>query len=281
MNPAPPKGRPWVGALASLLVPGAGLYLSGQRRAGLAWFLSLVGLGRVSDALAPLPWLPGLWSAWILGAAGLVGWLVMMIKSWRPLPRVGLAKWLGVLAVGPAWFFGTGWLSDRLVWFMNMPTHSMEPTIHGIASGSEGGSAPGETVMVQPTAYWFVSPARGDIVVFRSDGMPELLPGVPYLKRVIGLPGETIHFRDGRLVVNGAIAINPPSVARLRFDSPLRADVRFGGKDDYQIPQDGYFVVGDNTTNSFDSRFWGSVPRSNIIGRATKVCWPLGSVRNL
>lgn len=204
----------------------------------------------------------------MFGAVGLIGWLVMLVKSSRPLPRLGVVRWLGLVAVFAGWFVGTGWLSDRLIALMAMPSQSMEPTIHGGAS---------EVVMIQRTAYWFTEPARGDIVVFRSDGMSELIPGVPYLKRVAGLPGETIGFRSGSLVVNGVVVTNPFSIARLRFDPPLRN----GGEGDYRIPPNGYFVVGDNTANSFDSRFWGSVPRSNIIGRATKVCWPLGSVRNL
>jgi signal peptidase I len=115
---------------------------------------------------------------------------------------------------------------------------------------------------------------RGDIIVFRYPKDPD----VDYVKRVIGVPGDTISIRDKKVSVNGR-DLDEPYVthidrrvfpAGLYLPEPYRSRDQFGP---FTVPQGQYFAMGDNRDNSNDSRFWGTVPRANIKGRAFLVYW--------
>ncbi len=106
---------------------------------------------------------------------------------------------------------------------------------------------------------------RGDIVVFKFPEEPEK----DYIKRVIGLPGETIEVRDRQVYIDGKALTEPYKIHRnprgLNFD-----------QDDYpptHIPEGAYFCMGDNRDNSRDSRSWGFVPQGNLKGRAFMIWW--------
>lgn len=115
----------------------------------------------------------------------------------------------------------------------------------------------GEYVIVDKVSYALSSPQRGDIVVFEKTGQPDLI------KRVIGLPGDTVEVRNAQVFVNGT-ALTEPYVA----NPPNYA---FGP---VQVEPDRYFVLGDNRSNSSDSHVWGTVPRETIVGRAWIIYWP-------
>lgn len=140
-----------------------------------------------------------------------------------------------------------------------IPSSSMEPTL-----------VPGERVLVAKFYYRFTEPKRGDIVVFRYpiDNRRNLI------KRLVGLPGETIEIKDGVVLVNGE-SLQGDSFNRTYYD------VGYYGQGEHVVPPDSYFVLGDNSENSDDSRFWGYVPRKNILGRAFVVYWPPHRVRIL
>lgn len=115
---------------------------------------------------------------------------------------------------------------------------------------------------------------RGDIVVFRMPKQPD----VDYVKRVIGMPGELITIRDKRVYVNGAPLDEPyalfqdPITYRLSsaLPEPYRSRDQFGP---FRVPEGEYFVMGDNRDLSFDSRYWGTVPRAFVKGRPFVVYW--------
>lgn len=126
-------------------------------------------------------------------------------------------------------------------------------------------------------------PERGDVVVFR---LPED-PSINYIKRVIGLPGDRIEYVDHRLTVNGQIvplerdavpvaeAGATPSFTETlddRVHEILIADPTNSMRDGvYRVPEDHYFMMGDNRDNSRDSRFLGPIPESNLVGRAVRI----------
>lgn len=125
---------------------------------------------------------------------------------------------------------------------------SMQPTLFA-----------GNFVVVNKLSYQFGEPSRGDIIVFRYPPNPEL---DPYIKRVIGLPGEHILVENGKVLING-----------VRISEPyLETQTQQGGE--WTVPQESLFVMGDNRNNSSDSRAWGVVPIENIIGKASMVYWP-------
>jgi signal peptidase I len=125
---------------------------------------------------------------------------------------------------------------------------SMEPTLYA-----------GNFVVVNKLAYQFAEPSRGDVIVFRYPPNPEQ---DPYIKRVIGLPGDRVDVREEEVLINGI------RIAEPYLESPTRQ----GG--DWIVPQDSLFVMGDNRNNSSDSRSWGVVPKENVIGKALVIYWP-------
>ncbi|MGC9396690.1 MAG: signal peptidase I [Anaerolineae bacterium] len=125
---------------------------------------------------------------------------------------------------------------------------SMQPTLHE-----------GQYLIVSKLAYWFHGPERGDIIVLDP---PNGRSEIPYIKRVIGLPGEKVEVRDGRVWVNG-IALNEPYIS----GPPTYVESRILGADEY-------LVLGDNRNNSSDSHIWGVLPRENIIGKSIFRYWP-------
>lgn len=124
---------------------------------------------------------------------------------------------------------------------------SMEPSLHH-----------NELILVNRLAYQFGEPARGDVVVFRFPRDPEQ----EYIKRIIGLPGDTIEIRDHQVFVNG-ILLEEPYIAAPTNQSGV-----------WTVPEDRYFVLGDNRNDSSDSRAWGTVPEEYLIGKAIFIYWP-------
>jgi signal peptidase I len=126
--------------------------------------------------------------------------------------------------------------------------HSMEPNL-----------ADGQRLLVNKVAYWIGEPQRGDIVVIES---PEG-SGKKLIKRIIGLPGETVEIRRGQVYIDGEPLQEPyhPYLGS-RSHPPTR------------VGPDQYFVLGDNRDSSGDSRVWGAVSRDRLIGRAWISVWP-------
>lgn len=118
-----------------------------------------------------------------------------------------------------------------------------------------------ERIFVNKFIYRFRPIARGDVIVFSYPLDPERT----FIKRVIGLPGDTVQIRDGHVFVNG-IELREVYVPRKfetdEFDAPIK------------VSANHYYVLGDHRNVSNDSRFWGLVPRRNIIGKAVLRYWP-------
>lgn len=121
---------------------------------------------------------------------------------------------------------------------------------------------PGDSVIVNKLAYRFGDPRRRDLVVLRRPRDRELM-----LKRVVGVGGDRVGVEDGVLHVNGR-AVDEPFVDRRLVDSVYFGPVR--------VPSGAVFVMGDERSNSLDSRTFGAVPRSQILGRVDARIWPPG-----
>jgi len=117
---------------------------------------------------------------------------------------------------------------------------------------------PDEYIIVNKTAYSIHEPQRGDIIVFHSPREPKDL-----IKRIIGLPGDTIEIRNRGVFVNGKVLSEPYTAERPNYELLPS-----------QVPPDEYFVLGDNRNHSADSRVGWTLPRQNIIGKAWITYWP-------
>ena len=142
----------------------------------------------------------------------------------------------------------------------------------------------GDQVFVDKCSYNFVKPHNGDVFVFRTNGIPGIredpVAGPPfYIKRLAGLPGDQLRIDPPFLYINGKKAEGYGFERVMSARPPYRGYAPghdFLSKPDqtYKVPRDGYFAMGDNSYNSFDSRYWGTVPVGNLVGRGLFVYWP-------
>jgi len=116
----------------------------------------------------------------------------------------------------------------------------------------------GDYLIVDEISYRFSEPQRGDIIVFKYPGNP----AQRYIKRIIGLPGETVEVEDGKVII-----IKRGKSKILDESSYLPKSLKTPGEIKIKLDKDEYFVLGDNRLVSYDSRRWGPLPRKNIIGK--------------
>lgn len=143
-----------------------------------------------------------------------------------------------------------------------IPSGSMRPTL-----------LEGDRILVTKFTYRFSSPQRGDIVVFRFPEDPKR----PFIKRLVGLGGDYVEIQDGHLVVNGQPVTEPAFQGRAYYNQGPYGQANHV----IDVPPDSYFVLGDNSASSHDSRFWGFVPKRFLIGKAICIFWPPKRLRTL
>lgn len=145
----------------------------------------------------------------------------------------------------------------------------------------------GDYILVNRLKYNFIRPKRGDITVFDTRDLthPQVRNNAYYIKRMVGLPGETISVAPPHLLVNGENATDP-RFAKI-FTNQDYSGYQFGSSDSRPLPligkpgdsivlaKDEYLFFGDNTNQSLDGRYFGAVKRKRILGPAFFVCWPL------
>ena len=152
---------------------------------------------------------------------------------------------------------------------------------------ADGWLSLGDHLFVDRYTYHFRDPARGEIVVFNTEGLPCSASGYFYIKRLIGMPGDTLKIINGAVHVKakGGDKFIPITDFNIRaidriysYNGGYHGHLPIGSlvaEQEVYVPEDNYFMMGDNTSNSSDSRFWGFVPRQNIVGKALFIFWPL------
>lgn len=156
-------------------------------------------------------------------------------------------------------------------WVVNpyrIPSSSMEPTLHCAQPAAGCLANFSDRVLANRFIYRFRSPHRREIVVFKTPQRAEQCEngagGETFVKRIIGLPGDTIKETRGVISINGK-QVDEPYVTRSERDE------RSGT---WKVGAKMYFMMGDNRASSCDSRDWGAVPRGNLIGPVFAVYWP-------
>lgn len=126
-----------------------------------------------------------------------------------------------------------------------------------------------DRVLVNKFIYRFKEPQRGDVIVFNPP--EEIKADKPYIKRLIGLPGETIHIKEGKVFVNGRV-LSEPYIA----EAP---NYEYGP---VVVPPGCLFMLGDNRNQSFDSHMWNAwLTRDRLLGKAFVIYWPPGEISDL
>jgi signal peptidase I len=149
-----------------------------------------------------------------------------------------------------------------------IPSSSMEPTLHCAKPGPECLGSFNDRIIANRLAYDFGSPKRGQIVVFRTTPAAAVCGqgggDSTFVKRLIGLPGDTVSERNGFIFINGKPLAEP-------YLDPAFRDHETGR---WRVAPGHYFFLGDDRAFSCDSRKWGAVPRSNLVGPAMVTYWP-------
>lgn len=288
--------RRWVNLIPAFFIPGSAQFLSGRRPRGIALFVlylllviglitflihprtahSVVDMGRLSWFLFPF---------WLLIAADSLR---------RPIPRLGFRGWGVFIAV----CFGIPIMLALTVraFFVQpfkVPTGAMQPTIMGNRKDSGGNQLLGDQIFVNKLIYWFSEPRRGDVIVFRTEGIKSIKQDSCYVKRLAGLPGETIGIEPPYLLVNDKRVTEPGIFSMIAegkdgyfgfclatptpaFSTPLTSpSARL------TLGPDEYLVIGDNTRNSLDGRYFGPIKRTAIVGKAFYIFAPADRKRKI
>lgn len=137
---------------------------------------------------------------------------------------------------------------------------SMEPTFHG-----------GDYILINELSYRFREPERGEVVVFRYPGDEKTF----FIKRIVGLPGERVVVTGGKLYVYNA---EHEEGRLMNEDVYLPEELVTIGEKDITLGENEFFVMGDNRDASFDSRQWGPLKRSDVVGSVWVRLWPLNQV---
>ena len=191
-------------------------------------------------------------------------------RSRNPIDRLGLPRGARIALDWVLTIAGAILIVLALkAWVVNpyrIPSSSMEPTLH-CARPAEGCLAGlSDRVLANRFIYRFRDPHRGEIVVFKAPPLTEVrgCGGGAFVKRLIGLPGETVSYDGSRLRIDG----------KLIDEKYVQLARRGGTTGEWHVPKGEYFMMGDNRRDSCDSRVWGPVPRKNLIGPVIMTYWP-------
>jgi signal peptidase I len=172
----------------------------------------------------------------------------------------------------------------------NFPQDGFFPENYTIC---DGWLSDGDHLFVNRLTYHFKGPKRGDIVVFATEGIKQDSDGRPltdvgfyYVKRLVGMPGDTLKISNDMLYVKAKGSYSFKPITDFGIYAFNRIFSKKGGYQGYfkvgrlaekcevVVPDNCYFMLGDNSTWSADSRYWGFVPKRNIVGKASFVFWP-------
>jgi signal peptidase I len=260
------RGRSaWITALLTVLTPGLGHIYLGQARRGITLFILVM----IADTLLMFAMMGVLARFWMFAVSLglLLGlWLYIMVDAigrayrMRDYPHEGYNRWTTyagafvlacIIFAAPCVYAVHANASGQLL-VLNAVTPSMEPTLRV-----------GEYFLADATYYRSRAPSRGDVAVYLHPKQAHLY----YIKRIVAVEGDRIAIKGGRAVVNGMMVEEP-------YLDIAVADGRFANMPEVRVPPGHVYVLGDNRSNSVDSRdsvAHGAVPVGNLIGRVTDI----------
>jgi signal peptidase I len=172
--------------------------------------------------------------------------------TWEDLKREG-KEWAQSIIVA---LILTLIIRTFVIQAFKIPSGSMRPTL-----------MEGDKLFVNKYIYRFELPQRGDIVVFKFPDDPKK----DFIKRLVASENEVVEIKEGKIYVNGKALEDPMAFGKFYY---YNHDPFGGPGEKIRIPKDSYYVLGDNSGNSTDSRFWGFVPKKNMVGKAIFRWWP-------
>lgn len=181
------------------------------------------------------------------------------MKNLSPEVKQQIREWVETIVIAAALAF---FVRTFIVAAFKIPTGSMKPTL-----------MEGDKIFVNKFIYRFSAPKRGDIIVFKYPEDPKK----DYVKRLIAFGGEMVEIKDGEILIDEKEVLIPSI-----------KDVYYYNRDPYgkegeklKVPANSFYALGDNSSNSRDSREWGFVPKKNLVGKAFVIWWPVTRARLL
>jgi signal peptidase I len=293
MNPFITKDRTsyrrWINILPGFLLPGSAQFLSGRRRAGIIWYCSslIIGICLFCLLISPQSTYAFDQFHWF-DVINWIFWIGLMSDGCRkPIPRIGFKGWAAtgmfclLLVIVPALLF-----RQFLAQPYSIASKTMYPTLMGSTQDAQGDRIAEDRILVNKVAYRMSSPHRGDIVVFSTSGIdsPNVRNNDKFVQRVIGLPGETISISPPNVIVNGEKLSEPDPIARISAGDdgyhgyvlahPIPGTFLTTENQTINLAEDEYLVLGDNSPNSLDGRYFGPIKRKNIVGKFVRIIYP-------
>ncbi|BDA74082.1 hypothetical protein CAL7716_082480 [Calothrix sp. PCC 7716] len=264
---------PWKAMFLSQLFLGIGHFYIGKWLFGIFAVILII-----ISSLAP-----GLLSA--VTSSIVIAWIAYLAYVFAPVKRENSKNLAFVVAI----FILISTMFSAALPYINreyfiearwIPSGAMEPTLHGTPNLWEA-----DRILVDKSIYRFQAPQRGDIIVFKpTEELQKENFQDAFIKRIVGLPGEKIELKDGKVYINNQQLPEDKYLAKgqLTFvdvcaSSPQPAYLA----NKVTIPDNSYLALGDNRTQSYDGRCWGVVPREFIIGKAFKRWFPLNRISGL
>jgi signal peptidase I len=251
--------NPWFAVFVSRLLPGLGQLYNNQSLIGIFFLSSTLMLLQLKNFFPSLLIVPP-----FLAAIATYHAYVTFPQRTKLRRQSLIAAIVGIIFIwGLISSYFPQWIAQKIQLF-DIPSASMQPTLQI-----------GDRVFVSSASYYLPHP--GDIIVFSpTENMKALdeetaqQPDVYFIKRVIGVAGQTVQIKEGVVYLD-----NIPLKEKYIAQSP---NYQWGPE---IIPEDNYFVLGDNRNNSFDSHVWGFLPKDYLVGPAYKIVWPPARVKEL
>jgi signal peptidase I len=262
------QGRQVLAVILSLVQPGAGHFLVGRFRRGIAWAGGVAGLATLVLFALPMTFVTALAAVLLTPVTHIACAMdTARRESVRPRWAVVLLGWAALIVGSFALEPVKDYYRENYTQAFTIPSASMQDTL-----------LVGDYLLVDRSAYRTRSPRRGDIVVF-SYPVDE---SRNFIFRIVGTPGDTLQLQGPAVLIDGR-ALDEPYVRRRvsLTEAGTAAPCRYAyGCEALTIPPDSYFVMGDNRDNANDSRFWGLVRGEKIKGKAAEVYWSWDSDRH-
>jgi signal peptidase I len=277
----------WLGFLCATLIPGSAHFLAGQRKLGVFLLCGYVILFCLGRFIASIPGKPFGVLTLFLFFILTVYVILLLVFSWCPIRRLGYRGWiLFILFVlifnnciyGPM----ISCFSRNVASLSYVPASTMSPTL--CPSKTPPSRFGADVIVNNEWIYYWDNPKRGDIVRFchyDKDGKAE--PKL-WTRRIIGLPGETIDIDPPYILINGKRLIEPKIFKRIsESQDGYTGYSYYPYPSNVQLPltlaDDEYFLLGDNSETSVDSRVFGPVKRSDIKSKVIRIVFPFSRIK--
>ncbi|MDR0336250.1 MAG: signal peptidase I [Planctomycetaceae bacterium] len=277
----------WIGVLCAIMLPGSAHFLAGRKMLGIFLFCGFMSLNLLRRFIASIPGEPfGVLAVFLLFVL-VVYVTLLLVFSWRPIRRLGYRGWILFVLFVPIFnhcihpmieFF-----TQNVAGFNRVAGSTMSPTL---CPSTKSPPRFADVIASNSWIYYRNNPKRGDIVKFRvykEDGKADPLL---WAKRVVGLPGETIDIAPPYVLINGKRLIEPDIFRKISESLDGFNGYRFVNSNNridlpITLGDDEYFLLGDNSEKSVDSRTFGSVKRHDIKSKVIRIVFPLSRIKEI